>query len=130
LNRIAPTAESLASATRGELASAGMPNARAESVRSLAALVAEGHLDLEPGGDPVATSAQLMELKGIGAWTAQYIAMRALRWPDAFPAGDLGLAKALRLHSAKAVEAAAETWRPWRAYAAMHLWQSLHTTNE
>jgi AraC family transcriptional regulator of adaptative response / DNA-3-methyladenine glycosylase II len=74
--------------------------------------------------------ARLMELPGIGPWTAQYIAMRALRWPDAFPAGDLGLVKASGLKSAKALERAAERWRPWRAYAAMHLWESLRTSSK
>ena len=77
-----------------------------------------------------ARAAKLLELKGIGPWTAEYIAMRALRWPDAFPAGDLGLAKASGLKSAKAIEKAAEQWRPWRAYAAMHLWESLNTPSE
>jgi AraC family transcriptional regulator of adaptative response / DNA-3-methyladenine glycosylase II len=56
--------------------------------------------------------------------------MRALRWPDAFPASDLGLVKASRLKSAKALENAAERWRPWRAYAAMHLWESLKPANQ
>jgi AraC family transcriptional regulator of adaptative response / DNA-3-methyladenine glycosylase II len=67
---------------------------------------------------------QLMELPGIGAWTAQYIAMRALRWPDAFPATDLMLPRAAKL-SARELQARAEGWRPWRAYATHYLWQSL-----
>ena len=70
---------------------------------------------------------RLAELPGIGSWTAEYIALRALRWPDAFPAGDLGLRKAFRSKSGKRLERAAERWRPWRAYAAMHLWESLST---
>jgi AraC family transcriptional regulator of adaptative response / DNA-3-methyladenine glycosylase II len=69
-----------------------------------------------------------MELPGIGPWTAEYIAMRALRWPDAFPATDLGLVKASGLKSAKVLAKTAERWRPWRAYAAMHLWESLETS--
>jgi AraC family transcriptional regulator of adaptative response / DNA-3-methyladenine glycosylase II len=128
LNRITPTAATLAAATSNDLAAVGMPRVRAESVRTLARLIAGGELDLEPGADPAATVAQLVELPGIGPWTAEYIAMRALRWPDAFPAADLGLAKALQLSSTKAVQAASEAWRPWRAYAAMHLWQSLATS--
>jgi AraC family transcriptional regulator of adaptative response / DNA-3-methyladenine glycosylase II len=69
--------------------------------------------------------AKLVELRGIGPWTAEYIAMRALRWPDAFPATDLGLVKASGLKSARVLAKTAERWRPWRAYAAMHLWESL-----
>jgi AraC family transcriptional regulator of adaptative response / DNA-3-methyladenine glycosylase II len=127
LNRIAPTAESLAVARSTTIAGLGLPCARAESLRNLARAVARGEINLEPGIDPTAVVAQLVELPGIGRWTAEYIAMRALRWPDAFPVGDLGLAKASRLKSAKALETAAELWRPWRAYAAMHLWESLKT---
>jgi AraC family transcriptional regulator of adaptative response / DNA-3-methyladenine glycosylase II len=125
LNRIGPTAEALAVARVTTLAGLGLPNARAESLRNLARVVARREIDLEPGVDPTAVVAKLVELPGIGPWTAEYIAMRALRWPDAFPAGDLGLVKASRLKSAKALEKAAERWRPWRAYAAMHLWESL-----
>ncbi len=72
--------------------------------------------------------ARLVELPGIGPWTAHYIAMRALRYPDAFPAADLGLRKAVgrtELASAKETEQRAEAWRPWRAYAAIALWKSL-----
>jgi AraC family transcriptional regulator of adaptative response / DNA-3-methyladenine glycosylase II len=125
LNRIAPTAESLAAARRATLAGLGVPGARTESLRNLARVVARREIDLEPGVDPTAIVAKLVELPGIGPWTAEYIAMRALRWPDGFPAGDLGLVKASRLKSAKALEKTAERWRPWRAYAAMHLWESL-----
>ena len=125
LNRIAPIAESLSAVGAARLAGLGIPGPRAESLRNLARAVASGDLDLEPGIDPMAVTAQLEELPGIGRWTAEYIAMRALRWPDAFPAGDLGLLKASRLKSAKSLVRAADHWRPWRAYAAMYLWQSL-----
>ena len=67
----------------------------------------------------------LLELPGIGDWTAQYIAMRALSWPDAFPAADLGVMKALGEKKKQRILALAENWRPWRAYAVMHLWASL-----
>lgn len=126
LNRIAPTAETLAVARPGTLAGLGLPGARAASLRNLARLVASCAIDLEPGVDPSALVARLVELPGIGPWTAQYIAMRALRWPDAFPVGDLGLMKASRLTSAPSLHHAAERWRPWRAYAAMYLWESLN----
>jgi 3-methyladenine DNA glycosylase/8-oxoguanine DNA glycosylase len=64
-------------------------------------------------------------MPGIGTWTAQYVAMRALGEPDAFPAGDLGLLRATRLRSPRELEIRAEAWRPWRAYAAMYLWQGV-----
>jgi len=130
LNRIAPTAKALSTVRAATLASVGLPNARAECLRNLARVVADRSIDLEPGVDPTAIVAQLIELPGIGPWTAEYIAMRGLRWPDAFPAGDLGLVKASGLKSAKALQAAAEAWRPWRAYAAMHLWESLRSPAE
>jgi AraC family transcriptional regulator of adaptative response / DNA-3-methyladenine glycosylase II len=130
LNRLAPSAESLATARRSTLAGLGLPLARAECLRNLARAVVRRELDLEPGGDPSATVAKLKNLTGIGPWTAEYIAMRALRWPDAFPTGDLGLLKVTRLKSAKALETAAERWRPWRAYAAMHLWETLHESEQ
>jgi AraC family transcriptional regulator of adaptative response / DNA-3-methyladenine glycosylase II len=66
-----------------------------------------------------------MRIPGIGAWTAEYIAMRALAWPDAFPCADLGIRRALGGKSPKEILTMAEAWRPWRAYAAMHLWRSL-----
>ena len=130
LNRIAPTAKSLCGCPQCPPAGLGLPSARAASLRNLARAVARREIDLEPGVDPTATVARLVELPGIGPWTAQYIAMRALRWPDAFPAGDLGLMKASQLKSAQALEKAAERWRPWRAYAAMHLWESLQTPSK
>jgi AraC family transcriptional regulator of adaptative response / DNA-3-methyladenine glycosylase II len=91
------------------------------------ALTARGEIDLNPGVDPTSVVAELLQLPGIGPWTAEYIAMRALRWPDAFPARDLGLVKASRMKSVRTLEQAAVRWRPWRAYTAMHLWQSLQT---
>ena len=101
LNRVTPTPESIAMARTSTIAGLGLPSARAESVRHLARAVARGEIDLEPGVDPREIVARLVELPGIGPWTAEYIAMRALRWPDAFPAGDLGLKKASGLKSAQ-----------------------------
>jgi AraC family transcriptional regulator of adaptative response / DNA-3-methyladenine glycosylase II len=104
----------------------GVPRARAAAIRALARAVAEGALDLQPGADPEATLDALRALPGVGEWTAQYIAMRALREPDAFPAGDLVLRKRLghdgRPLSERELAARSEAWRPWRAYAALHLW--------
>jgi AraC family transcriptional regulator of adaptative response / DNA-3-methyladenine glycosylase II len=125
LNRLPPTPAALAATRTATIAAIGLPKTRAESLRTFARAVADGELDLEPSADPLAVVDQLQQLPGLGPWTAQYIAMRALRWPDAFPAGDLALLKAAQLTSAKQLEKAAERWRPWRAYAAMHLWQNL-----
>ncbi len=106
-----------------------IPTKRAETIASLArAVVAEPAL--LQGGLPLdETVRRLDALPGIGPWTAHYIAMRALREPDAFPSGDLGLRKAMAtvagLPSFKEMDLRAEAWRPWRAYAALHLWMSL-----
>jgi AraC family transcriptional regulator of adaptative response / DNA-3-methyladenine glycosylase II len=81
---------------------------------------------LADDSNPESQIAALKEVPGIGDWTASYIAMRALRWPDAFPHGDLGLRKAAGNLTARDLLALAERWRPYRAYAAMHLWASLH----
>jgi len=120
-----PTAERVADARPARVAKLGMPAARARSVIALARAVADGALELMPNADIEATLEKLRALPGIGEWTAQYIAMRALAWPDAFPHTDLGVMKALGTTDPKRVLAAGEAWRPWRAYAVMHLWQSL-----
>jgi AraC family transcriptional regulator of adaptative response / DNA-3-methyladenine glycosylase II len=96
----------------------GMPASRAQAIRALAATVADG-LAIEPGADVRHT---LLALPGIGPWTVEYVAMRALRDPDALPAGDLVLRKALGGISEAEVRRRAEAWRPYRAYGAMHLW--------
>lgn len=117
--------------TAGELASAnldglGLTGARIRALHALAGAVAGGAVSLDPGVDAAAACALLLELPGIGPWTAAYIAMRALRSADAFPASDLGLrnafARAGLAFDTRAIEARAETWRPWRAYAVLHLW--------
>jgi AraC family transcriptional regulator of adaptative response / DNA-3-methyladenine glycosylase II len=125
LDRVTPTPERIADAGPGVLSALGVTRARADCLRTLARAVADGRVRLEPGPDPVAALGRLQELPGIGPWTAQYIAMRALRWPDAFPDGDLGLLRAAGETSARRLRAAAEAWRPWRAYAAIHLWRTL-----
>jgi AraC family transcriptional regulator of adaptative response / DNA-3-methyladenine glycosylase II len=129
LNRITPTAQALSVARLTTLTALGLPATRAESLRNLARAVSRGEIDLEPGVDPTTIISRLIELPGIGPWTAEYIAMRGLRWPDAFPAGDLGLMKATGMTSAKELERVAERWRPWRSYAALHLWESLKTVS-
>ncbi len=109
-----------------DLCSIGVPAGRATALRRLAEAVSAGELDLDAAADPEAAKARLTAIPGIGSWTAEYIAMRALRDPDAFPAGDLHLRKAVgcgEAVNARELRAMAEAWRPWRAYAAMLLWQ-------
>jgi AraC family transcriptional regulator of adaptative response / DNA-3-methyladenine glycosylase II len=130
LERLSPTAARLAAASAAETTRLGVSAARAETIRALAQAVASRRIDLEPGLDPERVAIALQGLPGIGDWTAQYIAMRALRWPDAFPAGDLGLMKASAETSVRLLRQASEAWRPWRAYAAMYLWESLHVNTE
>jgi AraC family transcriptional regulator of adaptative response / DNA-3-methyladenine glycosylase II len=103
-----------------DLSGLGLTTARQATLRALAAAVAAGTLELDHGADPQATAARLAELPGIGPWTISYILLRAVRDPDAFPAADLGLRRALGHLGGTADRA--ERWRPWRAYAAVHLW--------
>jgi AraC family transcriptional regulator of adaptative response / DNA-3-methyladenine glycosylase II len=123
LTRLFPTAAMLADAP---IEAIGIPRARATTIRTLAASVASGALALDASDGAEALAARLCELPGIGPWTAQYVAMRALGEPDAFPAGDLGVRAALGNGAgpipAKEAQAIAEAWRPWRAYAVMYLW--------
>jgi AraC family transcriptional regulator of adaptative response / DNA-3-methyladenine glycosylase II len=123
LSHCGPQAEHIAAAGVEEIAALGLPRSRAVTVRSLARAVSERKVRLEPGHDHAAILAELKELPGIGDWTAQYVAMRALRDPDAFPASDLGIYRSLGVSKPGAALAAAEAWRPWRAYATMYLWQ-------
>lgn len=124
LTHLAPTPERVAAASAEEITALGIVRARAASILAVAKAVSGGTLCLDLSRDAEETIAQLKTLPGIGEWTAQYIAMRALAWPDAFPHSDLGIVKALG-DSPKRVLEIAEQWRPWRAYAAMHLWKSL-----
>lgn len=110
------------------LAGIGMPAKRIETLGALARAVAEGDLSLGAGIPGDELTARLTRISGIGPWTAQYIAMRGLGEPDAFPASDLGVLKALQQDEGRPTPAQvrkrAERWRPWRAYAAIHLWHS------
>lgn len=122
LTHVFPGAAVLAEA---DVAGIGLPRARAAAIRELARRVASGELHLGGEADVEETAARLQEIPGIGDWTAQYVAMRALGHTDAFPSTDLGLLRAAssaRRLSPAALRERAEAWRPWRAYAARCLW--------
>jgi AraC family transcriptional regulator of adaptative response / DNA-3-methyladenine glycosylase II len=129
LTHLFPSAAVLASAEGNALGELGIVRQRQAAIVAIARAVADGHLHLHPGADVPATVSLLLTLPGIGAWTAQYIAMRALRWPDAFPAGDVALHKALGVQgsrqAAREAEAASQAWKPWRSYAVIRAWARL-----
>jgi AraC family transcriptional regulator, regulatory protein of adaptative response / DNA-3-methyladenine glycosylase II len=127
LNKIIPQANTLTNASPDELSALGIMPTRAKTIITLAKNFVDHKLDLQPGVDYESTIAKLTALPGIGEWTAQYIAMRCLAWPDAFPHGDLGIKKSLGITSKKVLLQETEKYRPWRAYAAMHIWKSLET---
>jgi AraC family transcriptional regulator of adaptative response / DNA-3-methyladenine glycosylase II len=123
LTHLFPRPDALAEA---DLSGLGVPRARAEAIRGLARRVADGSLVLQSPAGLDEAAARLQQVPGLGPWTAQYIALRGLGEPDAFPASDLGLRRALaengRMPDARELEARAEAWRPWRAYAVLALW--------
>lgn len=126
LRRLFPAPEVLAQADGDALGQLGIVRQRQAAIVAIAQAVAGGKLHLHAGADVHATMAALKELPGIGDWTAHYIAMRALRWPDAFPAGDIALQKALGVQGARQpareAEAASQDWKPWRSYAVIRAW--------
>jgi len=121
-----PTAQVIADA---DLTTIGLPRARANALNAIARALCDGIVSFSPEQSLAQFVARWVELPGIGDWTAHYIAMRALSHPDAFPAADLVLRKAVTpdgtLAPLKDLRAMAENWRPWRAYAVMHLWRSM-----
>jgi AraC family transcriptional regulator of adaptative response / DNA-3-methyladenine glycosylase II len=132
LTHVFPRPERLASV---DLATIGMPRARAAALSAIAAAVVADPQIFGPTRTLDAAIAQLRALDGIGEWTAQYIAMRAMREPDAFPAADIGLMRAMaeadgtrERPTPRELLARAERWRPWRAYAAQHLWAASAAT--
>jgi AraC family transcriptional regulator of adaptative response / DNA-3-methyladenine glycosylase II len=125
LHLTTPQAVDLARARAEDLVALGIMPLRAQTVINFSREYAQGKLVLHPGVDYETTVAKLISQPGIGQWTAEYIAMRCLAYPDAFPSGDLGIKKALNLVSKKALISEVEKYCPWRAYAAMHLWKTL-----
>lgn len=125
LGRAFPSPEKLSRARFNDI---GLVTSRAETIRRVASAVVRGEINFDNTQDPEEFCRALMSIRGIGDWTAQYVAMRALKYPDAFPASDLGLLKAVdetRGVTAAELTRRAEAWRPWRSYAALLLWSSL-----
>ncbi len=127
LTHIHPTAERLSSRQMKDFHRLGIMAPRVMSIQALSQLMASAGLSLQPGADVENAKTLLKSLPGVGDWTVEYIAMRALSWPDAFPHSDLGIKKALPGKNAREILQISEKWRPWRAYAAMHLWKSLES---
>ena len=128
VERIGIAPEVIARSSPVMIAAIGLPLKRAESIVTIATLAHSGQLNLAER-DPVRFYEQLVAVPGIGPWTAEYMLMRALHWPDAFPVGDLGVQKAMMSsglkQSEKQLTTRAAQWRPWRSYATMLLWKSI-----
>ena len=129
LTRTFPTPARVAQLTRDDIGRLGIVGQRAEAMIAIAQAVVSGQLILSGGAEPSQTIDALREIKGIGPWTAHYIAMRALAWPDAWLPQDVALLNAMNLpNTAKGQREAdviAEAWRPWRSYAVLHTWRKL-----
>ena len=124
LTLLTPRAPRMAGISADEIAALGVIGSRARCIAALVKAINEQTILLTGAADVETQIDALMCLPGVGEWTAQYVAMRALHWPDAFPGTDLMLLRAAGLN-AKQLHARAESWRPWRAYATHYLWQSL-----
>lgn len=128
LTHLFPSAEAIAAADPETIGRLGIVRQRVKALQALAAAVASGAIELHRNAPLAPTLDALRALPGIGDWTAQVIAMRALAWPDAWPASDIGLMNALGSRNPKVITAQAEAWRPWRAYAVLQLWHHLETS--
>lgn len=125
LTRLTPLPSTVVRASLEDIARLGIIRARAACILAIANAFQAGSLHLEPGSNPETTIAQLVALPGIGPWTAHYIAMRALRWPDAFPKEDIAVRNKLGGVTARQAEEMSQRWRPWRSYAVLHVWSGL-----
>jgi AraC family transcriptional regulator, regulatory protein of adaptative response / DNA-3-methyladenine glycosylase II len=133
ITRCFPKPQVLAQASPESFGALGIVKQRQAALIAISRAMASGELNLNSPPNPLKVIEQLQELPGIGEWTANYIAMRALRWPDAFPAGDIALHNALGLRDeksstkrAKLAETASQAWRPWRSYAVFRVWAGFH----
>lgn len=122
LTRLSPTAFRVAKASVDEISPLGIISARASSIIALARTAVSGALRFDPGAHSETAINQLLAIPGIGPWTAQYIAMRAMHWPDAFPKEDIAVRNNLGGISARKAEEMSRAWSPWRSYAVMHIW--------
>jgi AraC family transcriptional regulator of adaptative response / DNA-3-methyladenine glycosylase II len=127
LNRLSPSPARVARTKVADIARHGIIASRAASILALAKAEASGQISLDGGvhHNPDAAIERLAALPGIGPWTAHYIAMRAMRWPDAFPKEDIAVRKNLGGVTAREAEDLSQSWRPWRSYAVMHIWSGL-----
>src|SRR5262249_5871715 len=130
LSRLTPIPARIARASVDDIAKLGIVSMRSRSIIGLAQAQVSGEICLESGVHPKPDDAirRLIELPGIGPWTANYIAMRGLSWPDAFPKEDIAVRNGLGGVSARQAEEMSQGWRPWRSYAVMHIWRSLGGT--
>ena len=129
LSRTFPTPETIAELEPSRIAELGIIASRARAIIALAREIASGRLVLQPSAEVEATLVRLEQIAGVGPWTAQYVAMRALAWPDAFPHPDVAVLKAMKGPRGARALAASQAWRPWRAYAVLHLWKSLERSS-
>jgi AraC family transcriptional regulator of adaptative response / DNA-3-methyladenine glycosylase II len=127
LHRLTPTPARIAALRVDAIARHGIIAARARSIIALAGAQRSANFCLDGGThqNPDESIRRLTELPGIGEWTAHYIAMRALRWPDAFPKEDIAVRNNLGGVTAREAEALSQAWRPWRSYAVMHVWRTV-----
>lgn len=125
LQRLFPSAATIAAADPEVIGKLGIVRQRVRALQALAQAMADGRLVLHRAAPLQSTLEALHELPGIGDWSAQLIAMRALAWPDAWPATDIGILNALGTRDVKLAAQHSEAWRPWRAYAVMKLWMNL-----
>ena len=129
LTHLFPSPQALAEATPEAIGTLGIVRARVGALQALARAVAAGELQLHPAAPMASTLERLKALPGVGDWTAELVALRVLAWPDAFPATDAGVIRALGGLRPPESTAMAEAWRPWRSYAVMQLWQTLVPAN-
>jgi len=128
LTHVFPSPEKIAAlngSIENHLGALGVTGARSRTIYELAQVFIKKEIDFDLCAQPEEEMKKLMQIRGIGGWTSQYIAMRAMGWPDVFLETDAGVKKALRPHTSKEILKMAEKWRPWRSYATMNLWNSL-----
>lgn len=121
---LSPPPEKIATASIESIAKLGIVSARAQCLIALSQAVSSGELELRSGLNPETIMDRLVQVPGIGPWTAHYIAMRALHWPDAFPRDDVAVRNNLGKASWKQIEVISKSWRPWRSYAVLHIWKN------